>query len=61
MHETVRRWESAEALTAETRRFVAATEAMLASTAHHLSEGVENLRLKAIIHELPDFLYVKDR
>lgn len=61
MHETARRWESAEALTAETRRFVAATEAMMASTAHHLSEGVENLRLKAIIHELPDFLYVKDR
>ncbi|MEB3045379.1 sensor domain-containing protein [Rhizobium mulingense] len=62
MHETsARRWESAEALTAETRRFVAATEAMMASTAYHLSEDVENLRLKAIIHELPDFLYVKDR
>ncbi|MGO7206172.1 PAS domain-containing protein, partial [Rhizobium ruizarguesonis] len=56
-----RRWESTDALTAETRRIVAATEAMMASTAHHLSEGIENLRLKAILHELPDFLYVKDR
>jgi diguanylate cyclase (GGDEF)-like protein/PAS domain S-box-containing protein len=34
---------------------------MMAATAHHLSEGIENLRLKAIVHELPDFLYVKDR
>ncbi|MDR6663943.1 diguanylate cyclase (GGDEF)-like protein/PAS domain S-box-containing protein [Rhizobium sp. 1399] len=33
----------------------------MAATAHHLSEGIENLRLKAIVHELPDFLYVKDR
>lgn len=56
-----RRWEPTDALTAETRRIVAATEAMMASTAHHLSEGIENLRLKAILHELPDFLYVKDR
>ncbi|WP_434712464.1 EAL domain-containing protein [Rhizobium sp. YTUHZ045] len=62
MHEaSAGRWESLDSLTAETRRFVAATEAMMASTAHHFSEGVENLRLKAIIHELPDFLYVKDR
>ncbi|MBX4869380.1 EAL domain-containing protein [Rhizobium bangladeshense] len=62
MHEpSAARWESADSLSAETRRFVAATEAMMASTAQHLSEGVENLRLKAIIHELPDFLYVKDR
>ncbi|MBY5583351.1 EAL domain-containing protein [Rhizobium leguminosarum] len=62
MHELgARRWESTDALTAETRRIVAATEAMMASTAHHLSEGIENLRLKAIVHELPDFLYVKDR
>ena len=58
---SARRWESADALTTETRRIVAATEAMMASTAHHLSEGIENLRLKAIVHELPDFLYVKDR
>ncbi|OWV92457.1 histidine kinase [Rhizobium sp. R635] len=58
---SARRWESTDALTAETRRIVAATEAMMASTAHHLSEGIENLRLKAIVHELPDFLYVKDR
>ncbi|MBB3408784.1 diguanylate cyclase (GGDEF)-like protein/PAS domain S-box-containing protein [Rhizobium sp. BK316] len=34
---------------------------MMVATAHHLSEGIENLRLKAIVHELPDFLYVKDR
>ncbi|ANK90714.1 MULTISPECIES: sensor domain-containing protein [Rhizobium] len=62
MHEaSARQRESVDSLTAETRRFVAATEAMMASTAHHLSESVENLRLKAIIHELPDFLYVKDR
>ncbi|TLX12966.1 EAL domain-containing protein [Rhizobium sp. MHM7A] len=62
MHEpSAARWESADSLSAETRRLVAATEAMMASTAQHLSEGVENLRLKAIIHELPDFLYVKDR
>lgn len=33
----------------------------MVATAHHLSEGIENLRLKAIVHELPDFLYVKDR
>lgn len=56
-----RRWESDETFSAETRRIVAATEQMMAATAHHLSEGIENLRLKAIVHELPDFLYVKDR
>ncbi|WP_454848555.1 EAL domain-containing protein [Rhizobium binxianense] len=62
MHESsARRWESGEAMSAEARRIVAATEAMMAATAHHLSEGIENLRLKAIVHELPDFLYVKDR
>ncbi len=57
----VRRWQSGDSFTAETQRIVAATEAMMAATAHHLSEGIENLRLKAIVHELPDFLYVKDR
>ncbi|WP_416065665.1 putative bifunctional diguanylate cyclase/phosphodiesterase [Rhizobium sp. ZK1] len=57
----VRRWESGDTFSAETQRIVAATEAMMAATAHHLSEGIENLRLKAIVHELPDFLYVKDR
>lgn len=57
----VRRWESGDSFSAETQRIVAATEAMMAATAHHLSEGIENLRLKAIVHELPDFLYVKDR
>jgi diguanylate cyclase (GGDEF)-like protein/PAS domain S-box-containing protein len=56
-----RRWESGETFSAESRRIVAATEAMMAATAHHLSEGIEHLRLKAIVHELPDFLYVKDR
>lgn len=56
-----RRWESGDSFSAETQRIVAATEAMMAATAHHLSEGIENLRLKAIVHELPDFLYVKDR
>lgn len=57
----IRRWESGDNFSAETQRIVAATEAMMAATAHHLSEGIENLRLKAIVHELPDFLYVKDR
>jgi len=62
MHEVgARRWESSDVLTAETRRIVAATEAMMAASAHHLSEGIENLHLKALVHELPDFLYVKDR
>lgn len=62
MHEMgARRWESSDILTAETRRIVAATEAMMAATAHHLSDGIENLHLKALVHELPDFLYVKDR
>lgn len=62
MHEMgVRRWESSDVLTAETRRIVAATEAMMTATAHHLSDGIENLHLKALVHELPDFLYVKDR
>ncbi|MBB3659613.1 diguanylate cyclase (GGDEF)-like protein/PAS domain S-box-containing protein [Rhizobium sp. BK650] len=56
-----RRWESGDTFSAETQRIVAATEALMAATAHHLSEGIENLRLKAIVHELPDFLYVKDR
>ncbi|WP_183802395.1 EAL domain-containing protein [Rhizobium sp. BK316] len=56
-----RRWESGDSFSAETQRIVAATEAMMVATAHHLSEGIENLRLKAIVHELPDFLYVKDR
>src|SRR5689334_8945097 len=56
-----RRWESGDSFSAETQRIVAATEALMAATAHHISEGIENLRLKAIVHELPDFLYVKDR
>jgi diguanylate cyclase (GGDEF)-like protein/PAS domain S-box-containing protein len=56
-----RQWESEGGLSIETRRIVAATEAMMAANAHHISEGIENLRLKAIVHELPDFLYVKDR
>ncbi|MEZ2132559.1 MULTISPECIES: EAL domain-containing protein [unclassified Sinorhizobium] len=45
----------------ETRRLVAATQSLMAANAHHIADGIEELRLKAIVHELPDFLYVKDR
>lgn len=54
-------WQSDGELAEETRRLVAATETMMAANARHHSDGIENLRLKAIVHELPDFLYVKDR
>jgi diguanylate cyclase (GGDEF)-like protein/PAS domain S-box-containing protein len=45
----------------ETQRLLAATQSLMAANAHHLAYGIEDLRLKAIVHELPDFLYVKDR
>ncbi len=32
----------------------------MAANAHHVADGIEQLRLKAIVHELPDFLFVKD-
>ena len=44
-----------------TRRIVAATEAFLAEKTHTMATGIEDLGLKAIIDELPDFFYVKDR
>src|SRR5262245_28700817 len=45
----------------EVQRLVAATQSLMAANAHHIADGIEHLRLKAIVHELPDFLYVKDR
>ncbi|WP_246664919.1 EAL domain-containing protein [Neorhizobium sp. P12A] len=45
----------------ETRRLLAATQSLMAANAHHVAYGIEDLRLKALVHELPDFLYVKDR
>jgi diguanylate cyclase (GGDEF)-like protein/PAS domain S-box-containing protein len=58
---SARRWQSGDQLVEETKRIVAATEAMMTANAHHHSDAIESLRLKAIVHELPDFLYVKDR
>lgn len=45
----------------EADRIVAATEALIAASHRSAADGIENLRLKAIIRELPDFFYVKDR
>ncbi|MDE1992579.1 MAG: EAL domain-containing protein [Rhizobiaceae bacterium] len=53
--------ESGRSLDVETERLLTASQALLAANAHHMAEGIEHLRLKAIVHELPDFLYVKDR
>lgn len=65
MNETAVRRLSPEdersSLEMETRRLVAATQSLMAVNAHHIADGIEQLRLKAIVHELPDFLYVKDR
>ncbi|WFU02775.1 EAL domain-containing protein [Rhizobium sp. CB3171] len=53
--------ERGRSLDAETERLLAATQALMAANAHHVADGIEQLRLKAIVHELPDFLFVKDR
>ncbi|MDL2407700.1 EAL domain-containing protein [Rhizobium calliandrae] len=53
--------ERGRTLDIETERLLAATEALMAANAHHVADGIEQLRLKAIVHELPDFLFVKDR
>lgn len=45
----------------DTKPVIAAAEALLATRDRNASAAIENLRLKAIIHELPDFFYVKDR
>ncbi|MFK0331548.1 EAL domain-containing protein [Rhizobium sp. NPDC090275] len=42
-------------------RIVAAAEALIVSSRRDMATGIEDLGLKAIIHELPDFFYVKDR
>jgi hypothetical protein len=34
---------------------------LLEKTPHDGASGIEDIGLKAIIHELPDFFYVKDR
>lgn len=57
---SAKQWQSDDDRGDETKRLVAATQAIMAANAHQ-SDGIENLRLKAIVHELPDFLYVKDR
>jgi len=57
---SAKQWQSDGDLAEETKRLVVATEAMMAANAHQ-SDGIENVRLKAIVHALPDFLYVKDR
>ncbi|AVA20746.1 MULTISPECIES: EAL domain-containing protein [unclassified Rhizobium] len=53
--------ERGRSLDVETERLLAATQALMAANAHHVADGIEQLRLKAIVHELPDFLFVKDR
>ncbi|MEF0939700.1 sensor domain-containing protein [Rhizobium sp. BR 362] len=53
--------ERGRSLDIETERLLAATQALMAANAHHVADGIEQLRLKAIVHELPDFLFVKDR
>ncbi|WP_245472096.1 sensor domain-containing protein [Rhizobium jaguaris] len=53
--------ERGRTLDIETERLLAATQALMAANAHHVADGIEQLRLKAIVHELPDFLFVKDR
>ncbi|MBB4568369.1 sensor domain-containing protein [Rhizobium leucaenae] len=53
--------ERSRSLDIETERLLAATQALMAANAHHVADGIEQLRLKAIVHELPDFLFVKDR
>ncbi|MBB5571813.1 MULTISPECIES: sensor domain-containing protein [Rhizobium] len=57
----VRSGERSRSLDIETERLLAATQALMAANAHHVADGIEQLRLKAIVHELPDFLFVKDR
>ena len=52
--------ERGRSLDIETERLLAATQALMAANAHHVADGIEQLRLKAIVHELPDFLFVKD-
>jgi diguanylate cyclase (GGDEF)-like protein/PAS domain S-box-containing protein len=45
----------------DSKRIVSATEAFITSKAGSLSSGIEDIKLKAIIHALPDFFFVKDR
>ncbi|MBO9123089.1 MULTISPECIES: sensor domain-containing protein [unclassified Rhizobium] len=45
----------------DSKRIAAAAEALIVSSRHGMAAGIEDLGLKAIIHELPDFFYVKDR
>ncbi len=45
----------------DTKRIVTAAEAFLTAEPHAMTAGIEDLGLKAIIDELPDFFYVKDR
>jgi diguanylate cyclase (GGDEF)-like protein/PAS domain S-box-containing protein len=45
----------------DTKRIVSATEALFASKAGRPASGIEDIRLKAIIHALPGFFFVKDR
>lgn len=61
MNEAFASRRDTEAGGAETRRIVAATEALLAASARNMSDSIESLQLKAIIQELPDYFYVKDR
>jgi diguanylate cyclase (GGDEF)-like protein/PAS domain S-box-containing protein len=42
-------------------RIVAAAQALIGSSNRGPAAGVEDVGMKAIIHELPDFFYVKDR
>src|SRR3984885_2460470 len=53
--------ERGRSLDIETERLLAASQALMTANAHHVADGIEELRLKAIVHELPDFLFVKDR
>jgi len=45
----------------DTGRIVTAAQALIVSSSRSMAAGIEDLGLKAIIHELPDFFYVKDR
>jgi diguanylate cyclase (GGDEF)-like protein/PAS domain S-box-containing protein len=45
----------------DTERLLAATQTLMAAGGRDVAGSIENLRLGAIIHELPDFFFVKDR
>ncbi|MGO4439106.1 putative bifunctional diguanylate cyclase/phosphodiesterase [Rhizobium sp. RAF56] len=52
--------EVGEDLRAETQRLLCAVQLLMTANAPNVFEGMEQLPLKAIAHELPDCLYVKD-